>query len=81
MNDRITLRPPPPSAPELQRTPVAAATASVRPMPQAEVRNDVPNLGPYRMGSSIYYDLQVYPGPLLRVVSGPSSGVALDASA
>lgn len=93
MNDRVTLRPPQLPAPDLERTPAADAAAGVRPLsrieprmepqmePRIEPRNEVPTLGPFRMGSSIYYDLQVYPGPLLRVVSGPSSGVALDAKA
>lgn len=78
MNDRVTLRPVLPPARELEGLSGPRAQAGVRPSPQIELRNELPNLGPYRMGPAIYYDLQVYPGPLLRVVSSPASGTELD---
>lgn len=81
MEDRVTLRPPLPPARELEGYSGRVAEAGARPLPQFELSTEVPNLGPYKMGSSIYYDLQVYPGPLLKVVSTPTSGQALDVSA
>ena len=81
MDDRVTLRPPMPPARELENYSGRVAQAGARPLPQVELRTEVPNLGPYRMGPSTYYDLQVYPGPLLKVVSAPASGQRLDVSA
>jgi hypothetical protein len=81
MEDRVTLRPPLPPERELEGYAGRVAELGARPLPQVELRTDVPNLGPYKMGSSTYYDLQVYPGPLLKLVSSPASGQALDVSA
>ncbi|MBK9363509.1 MAG: hypothetical protein IPM99_21590 [Rubrivivax sp.] len=81
MDDRVTLRPAKPPAREPETFPGRVAQVGARPLPQVELKNEVPNLGPYKMGPSTYYDLQVYPGPLLRVVSAPSSGQTLDVSA
>lgn len=83
MNDRVTLRPAAPPTRELEGIPgrVTPPAPAPAPGPRLELRNQVPNLGPYRMGESTYYNLQVYPGPLLKVVSGPAQGAKLDTSA
>jgi len=81
MEDRVTLRPPLPPERELEGYAGRVAELGARPLPQVELRTDVPNLGPYKMGSSTYYDLQVYPVRLLYTVASPASGQALDVSA
>jgi hypothetical protein len=81
MEDRVTLRPALPPERGLEGYAGRVAEAGARPLPQVELRTDVPNLGPYKMGTSAFYDLQAYPGPLLKVVSSPASGQALDVSA
>jgi hypothetical protein len=81
MNDRVTLRPAVPPTRELEDFSGRVTQIRAPATAQLELRNQVPNLGPYRMGESTYYNLQVYPGPLLKVVSGPAQGARLDTSA
>lgn len=75
------LRPQLPQLQELETYKQRIAAEGARPLPQVELRTAVPNLGPYTIGSHSYYDLQVYPGPLLKVVASPSTGQALNVSA
>lgn len=94
MDERVTLRQALPPARELENASGRAMPPAARPQaaqPQAtpaepakpalELSNRMPNLGPYRMAGTISYELQVYPGPLLKMVSAPIDGRALDATA
>ncbi|HNT40378.1 MAG TPA: hypothetical protein PKO45_14785 [Rubrivivax sp.] len=81
MNERVTLRQSMPPVRELESTSGRVVQAGARPLPQTELSNQLPNLGPYRMGGTIYYELQVYPGPLLKMVGAPARTPALDTSA
>lgn len=81
MDDRVTLRPAVPPARELEDYSGRVALVGARPLPQFELRTEVPNLGPYTLDRSAYYDLQAYPGPLLKMVTVPSSGLELDVEA
>jgi hypothetical protein len=96
MDERVTLRQALPPARELENASGRAAPPAARPHapanpvppaqppvaePAVELSNRLPNLGPYRMAGTISYELQVYPGPLLKMVSAPTDGRALDATA
>lgn len=81
MNERVTLRPAVPPTRELESFSGRVAQTEVRPVPPVEASNRLPNLGPYRMGGTIYYELQVYPGPLLKMVGAPASTPGLDTTA
>jgi hypothetical protein len=96
MDERVTLGQALPPARELENAsgratpPPARAQAAVNPAQDVlpapsqapiELSNRLPNLGPYRMAGTISYELQVYPGPLLKMVSAPTDGRALDTTA
>jgi hypothetical protein len=81
MDDRVTLRPPTPPARDLETYPGRVAQAGARPLPQVDLKTEVPNLGPYTMARSACYDLQAYPGPLLKMVTVPARGLDLDVQA
>lgn len=81
MDHRVTLRPQLPQLRDLETVEVRAARQGDRLQPQVELQTRVPDLGPFTLGSSGWYDLQVSPGPLLRVVATPAAGQTLDLTA
>jgi hypothetical protein len=81
VNDRLTLRPQLPPLRELESYRQRIAEEGARPLPQVDLQTTLPHIGPYTLGHGGYYDLQVYPGPLIKVVAAPSTGQKLDVSA
>lgn len=81
MDNRVTLRPQLPQLRELESYTARVAQEGARPAPPADVQTRVPDLGPFKLGDTGFYDLQVYPGPLLKVVAATPSGPQLDLSA
>lgn len=81
MDGRVTLRPQLPQLRELENYTTQVAVIGAQPLPQYELQTQVPNLGPYTMGSNSFYDLQVYPGPMLKMVTAPPTGQSIDTSA
>jgi hypothetical protein len=81
VNDRLTLRPQLPQLHELESYKERIAVEGARPLPQLDLKTSVPNIGPYTLSNGGYYDLQVFPGPLIKVVAQPSTGQQLNVSA
>lgn len=81
MDDRVTRRPAVPPARKLEDYSGRVALVGARSLPQFEPSTEVPNLGPYTLHRSACYDLQAFPGPLLKMVTVPSSGLELDVQA
>ena len=81
MDARVTQRPQLPQVRELESYTTQVSALGARPLPQADLQTQVPNLGPYTMGRSAFYDLQVYPGPMLKLVMAPPTGQSVDVSA
>ncbi|MFO1326934.1 MAG: hypothetical protein U1F56_06225 [Rubrivivax sp.] len=81
MDHRVTLRPQLPPLRELESAHARLAHEGARPAPLVDLQTRVPDLGPFTLGNTGFYDLQVYPGPLLRVVAAEPTGTQLDLSA
>ena len=81
MDNRVTLRPQLPQLRELESHPSRVTREGARATPQADLQTRVPDLGPFTLGNASFYHLQVYPGPLLKVVAATSSGQQVDLSA
>jgi hypothetical protein len=81
MDNRVTLRPQLPQSRELDNFEARVVRQGAQPLPQVELQTRVPDLGPFTLGSSGWYELQVSPGPLLRVVAAPTAGQSLDLTA
>jgi hypothetical protein len=81
MDDRVKLQPQLPQLREQEAYAVRIVQQGAQPLPTFELQTKVPDLGPITLGSSGFYDLQAYPGPLLRVVSAPPTGQQLDVTA
>lgn len=81
MDNPVTLRSPAPAAREAdaaERRPVRRGADS--PL-NVELQTRVPDIGPIKLGEAGSFYVQVYPGPLLKVVAASSSGGGLDATA
>jgi hypothetical protein len=81
MDALVTLRPQLPHLRELASYSGRIAQGGAQPLPQIELQTRMPNLGPYTMGNTGFYDLQIYPGPLLRVVTAAPTGQTINTSA
>ena len=77
MDDPLALRPSArlQTAADPVTRPGPSVGALAGPLPELQTR--VPNLGPYTMGSGLYH-LQVYPGPMLKMVTAPATSQSLD---
>ena len=81
MDDRLKLRPQLPQLRELEAYAGRIVQQGAQPLPTYELQTKVPDLGPITLGSTGLYDLQAWPGPLLKVVSAPSTGQQVDVTA
>lgn len=81
MDNRVTLRPQLPRLRELDNGLGQTAPAGTRLPPAAELQTRVPNLGPITLGNNGFYELQLFPGPLLRVSTASPTGQSVDISA
>jgi hypothetical protein len=81
MDDPVLLRPQLPPQRELQAYAVRIVQQGAQPLPIFELQTKVPDLGPITLGSTGLYNLQAYPGPLLKVVSAPATGQQVDVTA
>jgi hypothetical protein len=81
MDNRVTLRPPLPPVRELDNAAGRPAQDSARPQPQPELQTRVPSMGPITLGNNGFYELQLFPGPLLRVSTASPTGQSVDTSA
>ena len=81
MDNRVTLRPQLPPVRELDNAAGRLAQDGARPLPQPELQTRVPNLGPITLGNNGFYELQLFPGPLLRVATASPTGQSVDISA
>jgi hypothetical protein len=81
MEARLALSPTPLPSRPADTAPTRAPAADGAGVSTLELQTKVPNLGPYTMGNSGFYDLQLFPGPMLRMVTAPPTGQSLDVSA
>lgn len=81
MDNRLTLGPQLPPSREFEVYTSRISQAGAQPLPEVPLQTQVPNLGPYTVEGEGFYDLQLYPGPLLKMVSAPSTGQKLDTTA
>jgi hypothetical protein len=84
MENRVTPRPQlpqmrEPGSPSPQFAPVRAAAPGSVPDAALPARQADP--GTFKLGETVFYDLQVYPGPLLKVVAAWPAPAAVNLQA